>query len=184
MWLGRRRVCGLLLKVSGLGGTSGYQYFSDFRFDDAGSPLSSYSSSSPQPPHHTRQTTRTHNLTPPPTQPTAAGGEEEDTGLGKERVGESTRPLSFQAPPPRPSSSQSITIRARGSGSAGGVGGGTTGGSSINSGGSSPHALHPTTAATAATFSNSMGDWEELKRKVRGIESKLEVRSECARRQC
>jgi len=95
------------------------------------------------------------------------------------RARESTQPLS--PPSPLLRQSLSITIRARGSGSAGGVGGGTTGGSSINSGGSSPHALHSTTAATAATFPNSMGDWEELKRKVRGIESKLEVRSDWAR---
>jgi len=85
--------------------------------------------------------------------------------------------------PPLSRRSLSITIRARGSGSAGGVGGGTTGGSSISNGGSSPHALFSTfstTAAAAATFPNPMGDWEELKRKVRGIESKLEVRGECA----
>lgn len=103
----------------------------------------------------------------------------ERSGLSSARVRESTDPASQ---PPSFGRSLSI-IRARGSGSAGGVGGGTTGGNSLNSGGSSPHAPHPTTAATAATFLNSMGDWEELKRKVRGIESKLEVRSECARRQ-
>lgn len=114
--------------------------------------------------------------------PTAAGG---DTGFvvvapAREPSDPASHSL-HQAPPPRPPSSKphsSFTIRARGSGSAGGVGGGTTGGSSISSGSSSPHALHSTTAATAATFANSMGDWEELKRKVRGIESKLEVRCE------